>query len=164
MIIRLAKLSDLPATVEIYNQAISAGGITAHLEPFTVAQRQEWFDSHQQTRFPLFVAEKDNQVVGYLTLSPYRSGRLALSKSTEVSYYVNYDYHHQGIGSSLMETALKFAQQHDFNVVLAILLSRNDSSIGLLKKYSFKLWGTIPEAAHFSEQGTFDHLYYGLSL
>jgi len=163
MKIRPAARKDLMALVEIYNQAIRAGRKTAHLNEFQTEERLAWFNSHSTTQYPIFVAELDNKVLGYASLSPYRAERLALSGTAEISYYVHFDYHNQGIGTALMNKTLNHAREIGLENLIAILLNENEASIKLLKKSGFQEWGRMPRVAKF-EEDRLDHLYYGISL
>ena len=86
---RQACRKDLPRLVEIYNGVIAEGGFTADLHPFNLAQRQSWFDAHQQPPFLIYVVEIDCSIVGYFYFSPWRAGRAALKHVAEVSYYLS---------------------------------------------------------------------------
>lgn len=163
MTIRLARQNDLAQLTEIYNQAIRKGSCTADTTCFTVEERQSFFDAHQVQLYPLYVYEKDQTVLGYIYFSPYRPGRLAMIHTAEVSYYIHQDYQGQGIGTQLMTFALSKAKDLEFTTLIAILLSVNAPSIGLLKKFKFIEWGRLPSIAQF-DSGTCDHLYMGLKL
>jgi L-amino acid N-acyltransferase YncA len=160
--VRLAVLSDLPPIVDIYNQAIAARNATADTVPFTVEQRLEWFQAHTPEAFPVYVYEEAGQILGWLSVSSYR-GRLALARTAEVSYYVDYGQHGRGIGSALMRCALADAPRLSKMVYIAILLERNTGSIHLLEKFGFEQWGYLPEVAEFDGRlcGQF---YYGKKL
>ena len=159
MNIRFATINDLAALVNIYNQAIAAGQKTADLEPVTVESRRKWFEAHLPDSYPILVAEFEGKVVGYLCLSPYRPGRDALRFTAEVSYYVHFDYHRQGIASALMQRAIRLCPSLHIKTLFAILLESNRESIGLLKKFGFAQWGYLPRVADFNgvEVG---HVYY----
>ena len=157
--IRHAVITDLPRIVAIYNQAITAGNATADTIPFSVDSRLEWFNAHDPNEYPIFVCVMDDQVVGWLSISSYR-GRPALSRTAEISYYVDYACQRKGIGSALMQVALEEALRIDKHIYLAILLEWNTASIRLLEKFGFKKWGYLPEVAEFDGRlcGQF---YYG---
>ena len=163
MNIRQATINDLKAIVDIYNQAISAGKKTADTLIFSAEQRQEWFKEHKADSFPLLVAVEKEQVIGYLTLSPYRNGRPALSKTAEISYYIDFNHLRKGIGSKLMEYAIHLAKELNLNSLIAILVGSNQGSIKLLQKYGFKQWGCMPGIVYFGDS-QHDHVYYGLHL
>ena len=163
MKVQPAEENDLAEIVEIYNQAIKAGENTADTETFTVKDRQDWYNSHNEDKYPLLVAKENNTVLGYLTISPYRYGRKALRHTAEVSYYIHFQHHRKGVASQLMQAALKLCPSLGIETLVAILIGCNQGSINLLKKYNFKEWGRLPDIVEL-ESGKYDHLYYGLHL
>lgn len=161
--IRLANIDDLPSIVAIYNEAIEAKKATADLTTFSIEERKNWFNKFDQNSYPIYVAEVDNQVVGYATLSPYRNGREALNKVTEISFYLNYNSFGRGIGSALVEHVIADCQRINKETLLAILLNINTSSIKLLQKFGFEEWGNLPLNSNF-DGNKYGHLIYGLNL
>lgn len=161
--IRLANEIDLPVLTEIYNQAILRGTCNAFTETFEVDDRMGWFVAHQNEHYPLYVYEKDDQVVGFFYFTAYRPGRLAMKGTAEISYYVHEDYQGQGIGSAMMEHALDLAEELEFDTVIAILLSVNEGSLALLRKFDFAEWGRLPDSVQLPS-GRCDHLYYGRKI
>jgi L-amino acid N-acyltransferase YncA len=162
-VIRFAELSDLPRLVEIYNQAIAAGNATGDTVPFTLHGRQPWFECHSQEAYPIYVfSENEGEVRGFLSLSAYRD-RPAMRRTAEISYYVDYAHHYQGIGTALMDHALADCPRLGIHVLVAILLEWNQSSIKLLQKFGFEQWGYLPDVAEFSGR-LCGHLYYGRKI
>src|SRR5262245_44399844 len=85
--IRASTLDDLPALTAIYNHYVVNTPITFDIEPFTVAQRMEWFETHgARGRHRLLVAEENGTVVGYAATGPFRAKR-AYETSVETSIY-----------------------------------------------------------------------------
>lgn len=163
MDIRIATFEDLDSIVNIYNQAILAGQKTADIAPVNVDQRSNWFKEHIPDKYPIFVAEKDNAIVGYLSFSPYRPGRMALRHTAEISYYIHFDHHRQGVASSLLRRAIDACGALQIKTLFAIIIDSNEASVKLLEKYGFRKWGHMPRVADFNgcEVG---HLYYGLRV
>ena len=163
MNIRIARLEDLEEMVDIYNQAIVDGQKTADITPVTTNDRNKWFEEHTPDKYPILVAEKGESIVGYLTISAYRPGRQALRFTAEISYYVHFDYHHQGVASRLLQYVIDICPSLRIKTLFAILIDGNQNSIGLLEKYGFEKWGHMPRVADFDgiEVG---HLYYGLRI
>lgn len=158
-----AQPEHLPDIDRIYNQAIEDGLRTAHLEPLTHKERKDWFKSHSNQSFPVFICTEHESVLGWLSISPYRSGRGALSEVAEVSYYVDYHHHGKGIATALMEYAIDFCTRNHFRILVAILVSENEESIGLLKKFDFKETGRIKDAIHYKSIFR-DHVYMSLHI
>src|SRR5438874_12357017 len=65
--IRDAAEADLPAIVEIHNETIASRISTAQLDPVTVEGRREWFRAHSPTPYPIWVADLDGAIPGWLS-------------------------------------------------------------------------------------------------
>ncbi|MDC7220074.1 MAG: GNAT family N-acetyltransferase [Spirochaetales bacterium] len=163
MKIREAIRDDLSQLTEIYNQAIRAGFQTADRTPLSVEDRRPWFESHQKVKYPLWVAEEEGRIMGYLTLSPYRPGREALRFTSEISYYIHCDVQGRGVGSRLMAHALEAAPSLGHRTLFAILIDRNKGSIALLEKFGFVKWGHLPAIADYDGEEAGQY-YYGRRL
>ena len=163
MNIRIAKIDDLEAIVEIYNQSIDAGQKTADTTPVSTNDRKQWFDDHPPDKYPILVAEENESVVGYLTISAYRPGRLALRHTAEVSFFIHIDYHRQGIGSKLLQVAIDMCSSLQIKTLFAILIDNNRGSIMFLEKFGFERWGHLPRVAVFDDIEV-GHFYYGLRI
>ena len=158
--IRKAEFNDLEILTNIYNQAIISMRCTCDMKPFTWQQRVEWFNSHQNDRFPLFTVLADEKVVGWASISPYRTNRPALQSVTEISYYLDFEYCHMGIGTKLLEHTIKAAKEIGFVTIIAVILGSNTASRKLLEKFGFTEWGCMPGICRFGDR-TEDHVYYG---
>ena len=163
MDIRIAKLEDLKMIVHIYNQAISAGQLTADTMPVTIEDRKQWFEEHSPGKYPILIEERDELIIGYLTISAYRPGRAALRHTAEVSYFVDFDFHRQGVASRLLKHAIDLCPSLQIKTLFAILMESNTASIEHLKKFGFEKWGHMPRVADYDgiEVG---QLYYGLRV
>lgn len=160
--IRKAVIEDIVVLTTIYNQAIAAGQ-TADSIPMSESERMPWFKTHQHSKYPLIVAEEENVVCGYATLSNYRGGQSALSAVVEVSYYIHQNHQRKGLGTILLRKSLELAKELGFKHVIAILLEKNLPSIYLLEKFKFEKWGHLPNIASFDSE-ICGHLYYGRHL
>ena len=160
MIIRIAQTAELPAIVDIYNQAIPSRRSTGDTQPLRVEDRRAWFEEHHPDKYPIFVAEVDGRIAGWCSLSAYRAGRAAFRFTREISYYIDLAHHRQGIGTALIEHALAACPALQVKTLVAIVLEVNEASLRLLRKKGFEQWGYLRRVADFpgSEVG---HLYYG---
>ncbi len=160
--IRLAKEKDLTRLTEIYNQAIVARFATAHTQTMKVEDRRKWFDVHQNPLYPIFVIEEES-VKGYCTLSPYRESRQAFIHTAEISYYIDFQHHRQGLASQLIQHAEQYGFQQGIKTFVAFLFGQNVKSIHLLEKQGYCEWGKLPQSAVVDKQSC-DHVIYGKSL
>jgi L-amino acid N-acyltransferase YncA len=161
--IRAATITDLPAIVAIYNEAVAQRFATADLDPVTIADRSQWFHDHDPASYPIFVAEREGTVSGWCSLSAHRPGRAALRRTAEISYYVRAADRGRGVATALVQHAIDQAPRLGKHVLFGILLERNDASIRLLKKCGFELWGRLPDVA-LIEGELVSHVYYGRSV
>ena len=145
MNIRDATIKDLPPIVAIYNASIPGRRATAETEPITVESRKTWFHNHD-AKHPLWVAEEDGKVVGYLSFRNFY-GRPAYHVTAEMAIYVHPDHHRRGIAARLLEKAIDTAPSLGLENLLAFIFSHNEPSVGLFKKYGFERWGQLPGVA-----------------
>ena len=143
--IRIANIGDLSFIVDIYNQAIRSRCATGDMEEFNVEDRIAWFEKFDANDYPIYVAEIENRVVGYCTLSPYRSGRQAMQSVAEISYFLDYSFHRKGIATALLKHAISDCNRIGKKSLLAIILDINLPTIGLLENFNFEKWGHLPD-------------------
>jgi phosphinothricin acetyltransferase len=163
MKIRIAREEDIPEINKIYNQSIPSKTSTAHLLPVSIEERTFWFKQHNEEQYPIFVADDEAKVIGWISISPYRTGRQALSYTGEVSYYVHEDHQNTGIATYLMSYVLKNCKKYKIKSLIAILMAHNSYSIKLLKKFKFEQWGCMPNVLDIDGK-EYDHLYFGLRV
>lgn len=163
MEIRIARITDLPAIVAIYNQSIPGKRSTADLEPICEEDRKTWFLAHTAETHPVFVAEINNEIAGWCSISAYRPGRMALRFTAEISYYIGTAFHRTGVATFLIKHAMACCPQLKIKSLIAIVLERNEASVQLLEKLGFRQWGLLPLVADFDGDEC-GHLYYGVRV
>jgi phosphinothricin acetyltransferase len=160
MNIRNVKLKDIDRINDIHNQAINEKFKVAYLTPWTNDMMLEWFKEHDTKKYPIYVAEIDNIVIGFVYINPYRPGRVALKQTAEISYFIDKNYRGRGIGKQLIEFMELQCSNLGIKTLFAIIIDNNEASIKLIEKCGYKKWGHLPKIAIFDniEAG---HLYYG---
>ncbi|MBT9313626.1 GNAT family N-acetyltransferase [Leptothoe kymatousa] len=144
--IRLPKASDLFPLTQLYNHYILNTVITFDIEPYTVDQRRERWWRHYGTdgRHRMWVAEKDQQVVGYATSSKLRD-KAAYDTSVETSIYLSPDAQGLGIGTQLYAKLLDSLADEDVHRAYAAITLPNPESIALHHKFGFHSVGRYGE-------------------
>lgn len=143
--IRKAERKDIPALMEIYNDAILHTTATFDTEIKDMKNRREWFAEHTG-RYIIYVYEKSGIVAGYASLSRYRD-RKAFDPAVEISIYVHKDYRGIGIGRKLMEKTLAFAEEcEEIETIISLITSENETSIYLHEAFGFSYCGQIRNA------------------
>jgi phosphinothricin acetyltransferase len=149
--IRTAKEKDHPDIIKIYNHAVDEKFATADTEHVIPESRKEWFAQHSPETYPIYVAEENNEIIGWCSLSPHRPGRKALRKVAEISYYIHKDHRRKGIANSLINHTIESAKSLGFKNLITILLDLNKPSIYILEKFGFEKWGHLPDIAEIDE-------------
>lgn len=145
MIIRKAKLHDLEHILRIYNYEVLHGTATFDINPRSMEDWKEWFESHNKDNHPLIVAEIDEKAVGYASLSAYRP-KEAYAKTVELSVYIDVEYRNRKIAGRLIECILKeAASREDIHTVISVITGGNEASIKLHQKFGFVYTGTLKE-------------------
>lgn len=125
--IRPAIKEDIVFITEIYNDAIKNTVATFDTEIKSVDDRMQWFMQHDE-KHPVIIAEINNQVVGWASLSKW-SDRCAYDTTVEESVYVHKDFRGRGIGKALLEIITLEAGNLGVHTILARITEGNESSI-----------------------------------
>lgn len=161
--VRLAKKKDYQRILDILNMAIKERRVTALLTPVTLKNRQEWFKEHSDGIHPIYVAEKDGVVAGWMAVTAYRSGREGFKRACEISYYIAPEYQGCGVGTRLMEHVIAESRRRGLKNLMAIIFADNFGSLRLAMKHGFKIWGNFPEIVEIDGRTT-DCYQMGLKL
>lgn len=142
----IAKHTDLPRIVAIYNQIIPSRLATADLEPVSVADREEWFNSFTKTH-PLWVIKNDtDQIIGWVGLEPFY-GRPAYEHTCEISIYIDESARHQGVGSQTIQFVISQLPKLGITAIVCYIFGHNTPSLKLFKSFDFAEWGCLPKVA-----------------
>lgn len=143
MEIRSAVLADLPMILRIYNHMIATSAATFDLEEQTLEQRLEWFH-HYGGKYPLIVAVEEGQVVGYCSLSMFRT-KPAYDRTAEVSVYIDPVCQGRGIGKHLLAEILRLGKELNYHAIIAGITTGNEVSIRLHEQFGFTFVGRFRE-------------------
>jgi L-amino acid N-acyltransferase YncA len=144
--VRDAVESDLPAIVAIYNAAVPGRMVTADTGPVSVDSRRPWFREHTKGFRPLWVAELDGRIVAWLSFSSFY-GRPAYNATAEISIFVDYAHHRQGIGKELLGRAVEHAPSIGVKTLVGFIFAHNEPSICLFRRFGFRQWAYMPRIA-----------------
>ncbi len=144
-----AKQSQLPKIVEIYNQVIDSGTVTADLAPVTVSERQDWFDAFDPQKYPIWVIYQGVEMIGWVSLEPFY-GRAAYQNTAEISIYVDEKFHRQNVGTQTLDFVANQLHHLDINNLVAFVFKQNTPSMHLFQKQNFVQWGLLPKVAQIN--------------
>ena len=143
MIIRDALEADVPAIVEIYNEAIRGRISTAQLDEVSVEERLPWFHAHSAKSHPLWVGEIDGQIAGWFSFHPFIK-RAAYRGTAEISVYVSEKFRRRGVASALLEKAIAHSSDLKLSALVEFIFEHNEPSLRLFERIGFGRWGLLP--------------------
>ena len=142
--IRFARAQDLPQLTAIYNEQVMNGTATFDIRPVSVESRRRWLAQHTENH-PLLVAEDENTVAGYASLSAF-SDKDAYAATAELSVYVHPAYRRKGIGRALMAAILDIARADPrTHAVISRITADNGPSLRLHEAFGFEQAGLLRE-------------------
>lgn len=145
--IRPATENDLEGILEIYNDAILNTTAIYNYKVYTIADIQQWFADKKRDNYPVFVAEIDNRVAGFVSYGAFRV-RPAYKYSVEHSVYVHPNFRRRGIARQLLEVIIETAKQNNVHAIVAGIDSDNGESILLHKQFHFVEVGHIKQVGY----------------
>lgn len=147
MKIRHAIEADLSIIVEIYNSTIPSRTVSADTEPVSVEQRLPWFREHDSEKRPIWVAESEGEIVGWLSLSDFYDRRPAYHRTAEIGVYVREDHRGRGVGRRLLEETIRRAPGLGIKTLTAGAFAHNEPSLKLFEHFGFEQWARFPRVA-----------------
>ncbi|MDX8053970.1 GNAT family N-acetyltransferase [Lentzea sp. BCCO 10_0798] len=139
--IRDATAADLEAARAIYNHAVLHTDATLDTDEKTPDQMSAWLAAHSG-RNAAVVAERDGEVIGYGTLSPFAT-RGGYFPSTEISIYIAPGAQGMGVGSALTGHLVDFAREEGYSTIISFNTDTNIASIRMIERYGFVRTGVI---------------------
>ena len=149
--IRNATENDLPQILDIYNDAILNTTAVYDYEPHTLTMRAQWFETKQQQGFPVFVAEDNNEILGFSSIGPFRAWA-AYKYSVENSIYVKDGQRGKGIGKLLMQPLIDAAKEMKLHTIIAGIDADNKLSIEFHKQFGVEEVGSFKEVGYKFER------------
>lgn len=144
MLIRDAVEADLPAILEIYNDAVMNSTAIWNEIVVDLDNRQTWLAARRAKGFPVLVAEREGVVLGYASYGDWRAFD-GYRHTVEHSVYVRSDARGGGIGRALMEGLLAYAKKAGVHAMIAAIEAGNTGSIALHEKLGFFHTGRYPQ-------------------
>ena len=147
MNIRLATENDIPAILEIFNDALVNTTAVYSYEKATLEEQLEWFRHKTEAGIPVLIAEDDQGCLGYVTYGPFRI-RPAYKYTVELSIYVDKRARNQGVGKALMVKILKVCEAKELKTLICGIDSENKASIALCQKFGFTHSGSMKKVGY----------------
>lgn len=144
MLIRDTVTEDLPAILDIHNDAIR--NTTAIWDETEVGldERMAWLNGRLRAGNPVLTAVVDGHVAGYASYAQWRP-KSGYRLTVEHSVYVAPGFHRRGVASGLLTELIERASIAGIHALVGVIESRNTTSIALHEKFGFVTVGQMPE-------------------
>lgn len=147
--IRKAELKDIKEINSILNFAILNTNYNLSTQPRSDADAEKWFSDHMQDNYPVIVAELDDKVIGWASLSRFRTNS-GYNKTAEVSIYVSDNHRHKGVGTTLLNALISMSES--FHCLIAVITENNWASLALHSKCGFMPNATFKELGYKNDK------------
>ena len=138
MSIRDSIPTDLPAILEIYNDAVTHTTAVWNDVRVDLGNRAAWLADRQARGFPVLVAEaNDGQVIAYASYGDWRAWP-GYRHTVEHSIYVASPYRGRGIGRALLLALIGRARGARKHVMIGGIEASNSASICLHTSLGFE--------------------------
>ncbi|OAF12872.1 acetyltransferase [Bradyrhizobium neotropicale] len=144
MIVRDATLEDAADILAIYNFAALNTTAVWTDGPADLASRRDWISARQKAGYPVLVAMKGRDVVGFASFGDFRPWP-GYRHTVENSVYVDEQHHRSGIGRSLVAALIERATALDKHSMIAGIEAANAASIALHASLGFVEVARMPE-------------------
>jgi phosphinothricin acetyltransferase len=138
--------SDLPLILDIYNDVILTSTAIYTERPVDLHNRRQWWRARTAQGFPVLVARRDGEVLGFASFGEFRSFP-CYAATVEHSVHVHAQHRGKGIGTLLVLALLARAKSLGKHVIVGGIDADNSSSLRLHRKLGFV------DAGHFHEVG-----------
>lgn len=148
VLIRPARPGDLPALTDLYNHYVRSSPATFDLEPFSVEERQAWFDGFAAgTPHQLFVADEAGRICGFTYSGRFRP-KAAYRTTVETTVYLVPEATGQGLGRRLYTALFEALRGQPLHRAYAGVTQPNPASVALHKAFGFEQIATFSEVGH----------------
>ena len=147
MTIRPYKTEDTQAILEIINHNILHSTSLYDYSVRTFEQQKAILEEKIKKGFPVIVAEKEGEILGFGMYSEFRF-REAYQFTVEHSVYVAANHLGKGIGKSLLSELIVLAKAQKLHTMIGVIDSENQNSIAFHEQFGFKIVGVVKESGY----------------
>jgi phosphinothricin acetyltransferase len=144
LIVRDATPEDAEDILAIYNYAAINTTAVWTDGPTDLESRQRWLRARQEAGYPVLVAMKGRDVVGFASFGDFRPFP-GYRHTVENSVYVDERHHRAGIGRSLVAALIERATAMNKHAMIAGIDATNAGSIALHASLGFVEVARMPE-------------------
>jgi phosphinothricin acetyltransferase len=135
--------NDLPGVLDILNHYVVNNHCTFDTRPWSVEQKQDWFDqfSHEG-RHRLLIAKSGELLLGYAHSSRWRP-KDAYDITVETTVYIHPEQRSRGLGYRLLQRLLEELEGTGVHSAVAGIAQPNEASNRLHERLGYQKVGTF---------------------
>ncbi|MCP8938028.1 GNAT family N-acetyltransferase [Alsobacter sp. SYSU M60028] len=142
--IRDAEESDLPAILDIYNDAILNTTATFTTHAVNLESRRLLLHERRVHGYPFVVATIAGEVIGFATFGEFRKGD-GYAHTVEHTIYVHHHHHGKGVGKQLMPVLIDAARKLGKHAIIGGIDAGNAASLHFHRTFGFVEAGRLTE-------------------
>jgi phosphinothricin acetyltransferase len=142
--LRDATADDIGVVTAITNQAIASTTANWNIEPTTPPARLVWMLDRQRRGFPVWVAERAGEIVGFCTYDEFRANA-GYRYTVEHSLYVLPHAQGQGVGRQMLGALMGHGQARGLHTLVGCIDAKNSPSRRLHECHGFVQTGLLPQ-------------------
>ena len=143
-LVRPAQLPDLGAILAITNDAIRNGTALWTITPATFEARRDWMADRVAHGFPVLVAEREGNVLGFGSYGAFRPHE-GYAWTVEHSLYVRTEARGSGVGRSLLAAVIEHARGAGTHVMVGGIEAQHAASLALHERAGFSAAALLPQ-------------------
>jgi phosphinothricin acetyltransferase len=144
VLVRDATEADLPAILDIINEATLNTTAVWGIAPTTLEARRAWWQERTAAGFPVLVADDGGQVLGFASYGTFRPWE-GYNHTVEHSVYVDASARGKGVGRVLLTALIAHATESGRHVMIAGIDASNSVSVRLHEALGFTACGTLTQ-------------------
>jgi L-amino acid N-acyltransferase len=133
---------DLPAILDIVNDAVLNTTAIWTNHAFDLENRRAWLHERQTRSFPVLVAEFAGEVAGFASFGEFRKGD-GYEHTVEHSIYVHRHHHGKGVGRQMMPPLFDRARHLGKHVMIGGVEAGNAASLHFHQALGFSETGRL---------------------
>ena len=145
MLLRAATDDDLPALLDLHNNAVRELRAIWTDRLDTLEDRRNWLEGRRAAGLPVIVAvDEHGGLIGYSSYGPFRA-KEGYRLTMEHSIYVNQTAQGKGIGKALLADLIERAKAAGVHVLVGAVDADNAASLALHARFGFTETGRLPQ-------------------
>lgn len=144
LVVRPAQAHDVPAILDIVNEAILNSTALFEYVPRTLREQHDWLAQRRAGGWPVLVADDGSGAIGFASYGPFRA-RPAYDATVEHSVYVAQQTRSKGVGRALMLALIDAARADRRHVMIGGIDGSNDASMAFHAALGFVETGRLPQ-------------------